>query len=414
MKYSIKILLGIASLILLQCSDWNSKSDKIELEANLKVVFKEQISIQINNKSINTYNYNCCIQAIDKEKVIGYNYAYRTLDIINVEKPDKISHLKLETEGPNSISSLQAMNYVNDSVILLLTKKELVLAKVVKDENRVKTTKTFLLSGGKESSIQKFNYDEYRLEFISNNNLMDGSRHILPYDKTNNRVFLRQFRVTPDHEREYFLYPIGGWLNLENGSYEELENLKYPKFIQDSGSDLPFLYQMNMTLTEEKAVFNFGVDSKIYECPINSLNNPKKVQSYFSEESKTNFSITPLEGYNGMSFSDLKSTEKGIRFFEHSAQYFPIYWDKYRNLYYKISKEKTQESQKSSKGHRIRRFGHHYISIFNEDFDLITEKRLPPNFDAKIIVLEKHIIFPIKDPPNESTLTFGTMELIYY
>lgn len=390
-------------LIILSCSE--NGSDLESYSKNLSVSFDKTDAFELNPKYLSTYNYGCCLQISQDTLLVGYNKPNQSIDILNTKSLSPVKQVHLDNEGPNYVGTLRKMNYINDSLVLMLTQRELVVGKV-NESNKIIVMDRFDLFNDDKHPITNFDYDRFKVEVISNSQLLDGSRPKLPYDSVNHRVYIRKYSTLSDNNLEYFTFNLGGWINLSNGSYSDVNSIMYPDFIRENGANLPFLYKQQVTILPKGLIYGFAVTPEIF---LYEPTKNKDLVTVTPELKESKDYAKPISDFSGVSTSNLESTRKALLFFEHSAQHFPIVWDKYRKLYYRISKTETNEEQKDYRGHRIRRFGHHYLSIFNQEFDVLTEVKLPVDFDARILITQNSVLFPLKDPESENSFKLGQL-----
>ncbi|MFT6871980.1 MAG: hypothetical protein ACJAVN_000985 [Roseivirga sp.] len=198
--------------------------------------------------------------------------------------------------------------------------------------------------------------------------------------------------------------PWGGWLDLNTGKYSE-PNIFYSKYLQENGVNIPYLYDVQTLWNGKELVYTFAASPSIFVYSPSSKSISEKV---LPNSALANVTAKPLENFKGVRFDNVESTMVGMAYSINSVQHFQPIWDPYRKLYYRISKVKDTDGNKAFPP---KRYGNHVLTIYNEDFQMVGEAKLPEDFDATVLVTKDKLLVPLKTQDKEEELRFGRIIL---
>ncbi len=173
----------------------------------------------------------------------------------------------------------------------------------------------------------------------------------------------------------------------------------------ENGSKIPYLYEPQFLLNGDQLIYSFASmpDFFVYDLKDKSLEKKMLPKSALA-----NVEAEPIEDFDGVSINDINSTMIGMRYSINSVQHFQPVWDKYREVYYRISKVKDT---KGSNDFLVKRFGNHVLTVLDSDFNFLGEIKLPDNFDASVLVTKDRILIPLKSQSVENTFELGELKI---
>ncbi|NVK44468.1 MAG: DUF4221 family protein [Oceanospirillaceae bacterium] len=388
------------SLMALCCC---GKKDSYNI-SKVEVEFKE-VSLEIDGFFVNDYNRSCCLSSVGEKYLAGYNLPSRTVDLYDADNMIPIKQIKLLSEGPNAIGDLRNLIMIDLSNALVLTKNELIKVKVNESTNEFTVVSRHDLFDIQFNPIAGFDYQDFQLVVKNTFGLLIGLENTLAYDHEKDRVFLPKYSLTlNDFQAEYFSNELGGWVDLRNNTYEELP-VFYSEYLRENGTQIPYLYDIQTLWNGSEIVYSFPASPEIF---VFNLSSNKLKKQVVTAGSLSDGFAKPLEGFKGVSLENIEASMKGTSYSINSVQHFQPIWDPYRKLYYRVSKVKDTQGEKSL---MVKRFGNHVLTIFDEEFDILWEGEYPANFDATVLVTKDKLLVPLKDQESEDRFQLGTIEL---
>lgn len=372
--------------------------------SNVEVEFKE-VSIEIGGFFVNDYNRSCCLSSVGEKYLAGYNLPSRTVDLYDADNMIPIKQIKLLSEGPNAIGDLRNLIMIDLSNALVLTKNELIKVKVNEDADEFLVNSRYDLADFQQNRITGFNYDSFQLMIKNTFGLQTGLENFLAYDAENDRVFLPKYSVlVNDFQKEYFSNALGGWINLKSNTYNE-EGVFYSEYLIKNGTQIPYLYDIQALWNGSNLIYSFPATPDLF---VHNPSSETLSRKSVKDGALSDVIAEPIEDFKGVTFEDINSTMIGMNYSINSVQHFQPIWDPYRKLYYRVSKVKDTQGEKSL---MVKRFGNHVLTIFDEEFDMLWEGEYPTNFDATVLVTKDKLLVPLKDQESEDRFQLGTIEL---
>jgi len=147
-----------------------------------------------------------------------------------------------------------------------------------------------------------------------------------------------------------------------------------------------------------KAIISFPASDKIYLTDLLKTDSLSVPSTYMEEPS----SWKEAEA-NGL---------KMMKFFVQSPSFYRISYDSYRKLYYKFSLSPSKEDLSGVDMAQLSvvNFKTTYLSILDEDFNLLQEILLPKKYDPRFVLVSPNGLCIAKKNENENQLTFGVFE----
>lgn len=363
-NYSLLLLtLVVTSMLSLSCKS------KIVKKKIIKDVEYDTINIGLNENLLNSYTMHSAVSTVDgHEFFIGFNPKLNTLDLYSLDQ-EKYSHsVAISAQGPNAIPALLSFNFYNghrffeSQIGFYLTNIKGEIVKKVPSKD-----------------IEKYNYSL----IFSGLNVNNFNR--LSLDKKHHRVYFPVFSslYTPIESEYYEQSHIGSW-NLETDSVEILD-IPYPKFLKHdyyAGLSIPYI-----SVKGDSIIYNFPASSHVFI--YDGLT--RKLSSVNIESSYTKNKCPAIE----------KNADIGTqyRYRLESRQFFPVEYDPYRNLYYRVHYDEMP-SDKLPFNRTL------YLTIMDESFDVVKEIVLSDQLYPFFHVSRKGILFQYTMGLDGELLTF--------
>jgi|GEM_PF-5844088 len=219
------------------------------------VIEKEEISLEIDDLSIQYYSKSTIWESGSEDFLIGYNNKFHSLDIFSLNSKNFFERIPLNKEGPNMVSRVRQLHVASlDSIFLFDSSGAYKLI------NGNGTIRGIYGINGKEDSDYDVSYgvpmsiNESRFHYDKSNKCLIF--HLKPFVLKGNRSVIRS--------SSNFQKPIIGTLNLSTGIVKTLPVYysEYAKTVNDGfSSDL----NPNITFSKNKLLLNYMFEANIYE-----------------------------------------------------------------------------------------------------------------------------------------------------
>ena len=321
-----------------------AKNENIEFEI-------EDFEIRIDSLTYPSYSIFQNIWLNDSSYLLGLNRRMNSIDVFNLTSRQFSKHINIYRKGPDGFDQISSFYMYNWDSIFLFNFIQLAIA----DSRGVITAKWDLL----ESGIQDF---EGSASFGTD--LGFG----LHYSKQRNSVFLKYVPRDVDFgSDEFYARPFVAELDLDSLHLETIP-FQYSKYLKENyvgAMDMPFL-----SFYGNRIICCFTGESNIY---VYDLEN-EQTRVYGGRSAYTRSIASPITS-NAVN-------EEIIVHRAESASYFNVWYDPYRNLYFRFHfgdiKHQYSEDVNETFRHKVL-----YLMIFNMNFELIRE-----------IELEKYLYLP--------------------
>jgi len=347
-------------LLLLKLTSCKIEENK-NSQNNIKSFFYDTLEISIGTKYLGDNGYGSTLLEINNKRLFAcYNRIDHGIEIYDIKNKKPLKKIKLKRQGPNKLNK-GIFTFLNDSIFLYKTQKKIHL---IDWFGKIKKSMSL-------NKIKNINHKEYTF--------VRQGMHINNFDQLcidTNKDFLllpiykniRKKKYKKFHD-SYFIAKI--FWNKNRG---EIVPVKYPKiFRKKYFGDLDY---PDFCIKNNSIIYSFRNSSNIYEWK----DSQKKLLKYHIEcknAKKVSHSLT-------LNNKTIIPTNK-------PSKYYRVIYDKHRNFFYRIYKEKN--NKKSSKYFS----GNYHLIILNNEFKKI--KEIPLNKDIYAFsahITKKGLIFALK------------------
>lgn len=291
------VLLLIASLCFESCDD-SAKKD---------VVFKTSIrpkNIETGNSLGQFYFFN----QVRNDSLFLFNVFNHSLEIVDLRLDSVVNSLKFEFNGLNAVNDITSFYFhTKDSIFLAEENRAIVL---VNGKGELKKRYTDFESSFETSERAKL-YDNqpsfrYTSQLIFNPALDELLLYFMSFDQPDKRRILASY-------------------SLESGESRSLP-IYYPEIYQGRRLDLNKLFLTSATMDRKGFAYTFSGSPKVYRYS-------------FGENKVTSVEANPPWKKTVADHIPLGEmiTEEKQAFMADNPFYYKIYFDPYRNLYYRLS-----------------------------------------------------------------------------
>jgi hypothetical protein len=346
----------IISFLFTACTKSEESSNQ-----NISKVNYDTLKIKISNKYLGNNAYGTTLYETERKTLFAcYNHLDHAIEIYDLKNKKPVKKITLKRQGPNKLKK-GSFTFLNDSIFLYKTQRKIHLidwfGKIKKSIslNKIKNIDhskfTFRRLG-----IHMANFDQLSID--TNQNFL-----LLPIYKN-----IRKKKYKKFHD-SYFISKI--YWNKNRG---EIVPVKYPKiFRKKYFGDLDY---PDFCIKNNSIIYSFRNSSNIYEWK----DSQKKLLKY------------NIKCKNAKEVShSLTLNNKTIIPTNKPSKYYRVIYDKHRNLFYRIYKEKN--NKKNSKYFS----GNYHLIILNNEFKKI--KEIPLNKDIYAFsahITKKGLIFALK------------------
>ncbi len=376
MKHTVLLLL---SVLIVSCSQQEKvvigNDQSIADPYSQKMTLVDSIEIPVDDYTNYRSNFlDVHTDSLGQEYLLIQNDLKRSIRIYNLEDKSEQSVIPLYTQEPNLIKDPRGLIYFNEDSIYVIDSEKYAL-KLINSKGEIRDSYN-LLSG--------------RLGYNSAQPIGFTSLKAVPIG---NKISIFGF---PDRTLFSSDYWVNGQINIILDLATRQTELIHGFPDTYHGGVWGLLGTMNSRalFDSNKFIYSFGADPNVYVA--NALDTINAYQKHYAGSDY----ITEVASWQG-EYDDIKGLNDHLI---QSSFYFQILYDKYRNVFYRIT---------SIGGENVRTFDDKSISIIilNAAFEKIGETRLPDNtyyfrdtFIAKsgLYISTKNINNDI----NENTLSY--------
>jgi len=332
---SKSVLLLIASFCFESCED-SAKKD---------VIFKTLIqpkNIETGNSLGQFYFFN----QVRNDSLFLFNVFNHSLEVVDLRVDSVIHSFKFEFNGLNAVNDISSFYFhTKDSIFLAEENRAIVL---VNGKGELKKRYTDFESSFETSERAKL-YDNqpsfrYTSQLIFNPAQDDLLLYFMSFDQPDKRRILASY-------------------SLESGESRSLP-IYYPEIYQGRKLDLSKLFLTSATMDRKGFAYTFSGSPMVYRYS-------------YGENKVTSVEANPpwkKTVADHIPFGEM-STEEKQAFMADNPFYYKIYFDPYRNLYYRLSSPPRPNSQEDD-FHYVN-YNKILVSVFDEDFRHIFDFFLP-------------------------------------
>ncbi|WMN12335.1 DUF4221 family protein [Marivirga salinae] len=333
------------------------------------------------SKESNTIQY---FEAENNRYLIVFNKPTNEIIWYDFDKGTLDKKTKLYTQGPNNIGKPYGIHIKSMDSIFVLSSATYNLALINREGELLQNYKLF----------------QGELDFTGRPKGADNS--IKPILQSTNPLLILSDSIValaglPDVNplnTDFYDSKVYIKLNLNSGSIDY--QIPYPKRYQGKlwGLYHSFPYHTYNSNTG-KAVISFPASKKVYLTDfqeIDSISVPSQ-----NVEEPAYWKDPEANGF------------KMMKFFISTPSFYRIEYDPYRKLYYRFSQSPSSADLSKVDISQISVFNskNTYISILDEDFNLLQELPLPKKYDPRFILIAPNGLFIVKENQNEDRLTFA-------
>ena len=299
---------------------------------------KVEVNINLDEKSLNTYNLLSSLFYNGKDIIYAYNYLTHAIDIINITD-NNISHINLDSEGLNGLSKEINGLYANSSdSIWVATMTDISLI----DSTGQVMKRHSLLERNTGVAMIMCNFSSFTSKIY--------------FNKKRNSLFYLVM-VVNDNKSTFFVEELSLSDNTKN-KYQILFNDD-----KDLRNDYGWMQCPNVTYTDSKILYNLPVESNIYVIDIETgENNIYGGKSKFTENKVDKLSL-PYD------------FEQANIHISENVHFFEVNHEPVKDVYYRLHFGKT-EFDATRDFESIFNIKEIYLTVFNNKFEVINETRL--------------------------------------
>jgi len=318
-----------------------------------------------------------CLQYFEnnnKNYIAYQNERYNSIYIYNYDNKEKYKILKIQKGGAKGVGVMNGFYVHNFDSIFIPSQ----------------TNKCLYLVDINGNIIDKYKYpSKTKNDFIN-----------LKFETRNQPIYINKKLFSPNYSDNFQSVILD--LNTQNW----LQNTTRPITYQKGFFGSPNLYQCYRTYNENTNHFyySFPIDNYIYT---NTENNDAKFYagSYLFDD------IEP------MSTNPFKiAFQNSDRFFRQSPSYAGIFYDKYRNLYYRLAELPVSNENIDANDELIRGFKNYTIIILDEKLKKVGEYIMPKYTNGSgMVFISKdglNILNFKKSNKNEDRMYFDLFEVV--
>ncbi|GAB2497597.1 DUF4221 family protein [Algoriphagus taiwanensis] len=292
-------ILSLISIIpfIFSCSQPISKERKLNYTVQPKI-------ISTGNSLAQFYFFN----QVRNDSLFLFNSFNHSLDIVDLKSDSVASRIKLEFDGPNAVNDIRTFYFHNRDSIFLA--EENFSVALVNSKGELKNRYTDFLAGFPSNEKSEVYSNSPSLEFASQLLYHPVNKEILLYFMPFNQ---------PEKKRIFASY------SLETGKSKSLP-IHLPEQYWDKKLDLSKLFLTSGTLDKSGFTYLFSGSPFIFRYD-------------FQTQKVTSFEINPSwekAKADDIPFGSMSVSQKQA-FMRENPFYYKIYFDPYRNLYYRLS-----------------------------------------------------------------------------
>lgn len=272
---------------------------------------EKEVRISIRTKFISTGNslaHFYFFNQVRNDSLFLFNSFNHSLDIVNLKSDSLSSRIKLEFNGPNAVTDIRAFYFHNQDSIFLA--EENFSVALVNSKGELKNRYTDFLAGFPSDEKNEVYSNSPSLEFASQLLYHPSTKEILLYFMPFNQ---------PEKKRIFASY------SLETGKSKSLP-IHLPEQYLDKKLDLSKLFLTSGTVDKSGFTYLFSGSPFIFRYD-------------FQTQKVTSYEVNPpweKAKADDIPFGSMSASQKQA-FMRENPFYYKIYFDPYRNLYYRLS-----------------------------------------------------------------------------
>lgn len=317
----------------------------------------DTLSIKINENLLSDYDvFSIC----DNQFMAGYNNVRHTLDFFDIKNLRFIRTVNLDSEGPNGIQRIAALDFVSFDSIFLLSENFIYLLDSIGDVTR----KVGINGNGHQDVYSSYSF------FVENNN-------IFKYNSTSNSLTMAIVsHSVPRTNQKYFSEnnSIVAQYFLTNDSIG-LYPIGYSQPYRENFLGFNCLKYFNL-IDENRMCFLFSGDPAIYVYNASNLSTTQ----FNVKSDLPNMKIVSSNWNGGQSF------DAGLTHYIKSCTFGPIF--EIKDFYIRLYRSALPEGVTDLRSLAPKK---KFISVYNQQFELINE------FPIEIASLDWERSFVIED-----------------
>lgn len=283
---------------------------------------------------------------VRNDSLLVFNVYNHSLDIIDTRVDSVVSSIQFEFNGPNAVNEITSFFYHNkDSIFLAENNQAIVL---INSKGQLKRRYSDFASS--------FDIDEREKVYDNSPSLRFASQLLYNSDAQEIFLYFMSFNQ-PERKRIFASY------SLETGKSKSIP-VHYPEEYLGQKLDLSKLFLTSATLDGKGFAYIFSGSPKVYRYDFHSSSvsfveaNPpwKKVKS------------------DDIPFGPMTSSEKQL-FMAENPFYYKIFYDSYRNVYYRLSSPLRPNSNEAD-FHYVN-YNKILVSVLDSKLNLISDFYLP-------------------------------------
>lgn len=377
------IITVLLFLIIFSCNNSQTKYNKGPFLDEYKIIKEGTIELDVNDS---VSNFIISFEYLDKSEfnlqediIVAHDWPAGSLNFFSVTKKQLVKKLKFETEGPRKIGP-------------------------VLNGFHLKSMDSIMTVGGYFFSIVNSDGEPYFQHNLMKNN--DGLT-ALPQINNGASIVEHQHKIymntapdistlQPESFRGKQCVKI---LNLNNKNVTT--EVEYPSIYRKGAfgpNYAPFYQAFNPSNLD--IVFSFPADHNLYTAKINDIRDIKSIWG----GSKFIKSISPME----RRFPENDDFQYYTRFYVQNPSYGHIFYDKYRELYYRVAYRPVTD-ERYIDGVRWKPKS---LIIFDKDLSRRGEVELPENTNPSCIEPTKDGVLIDTGGGNENKLIFTLFKVV--
>ncbi len=374
---NIKFSLHFYFLILIICFIYACSNDSRSKTSSHIGFTKNNVKIPFGENLLNqTYAGSSVFRTDTSELLYTYDYQKDRLQVFNLSKMEFSRVIDWEKSGSKAIKGGR-FNFLGDDTIIFAKPHEVYLMNHRGDKIHQYRYSTEL------SSIKVKNIDYSKYTLIPRGQTL--------YNPSSKLSYFYLFRKISPTKSEFYNQPVFAAVDWKKGEVKEYLSFTYPKRLKledevyDIGALTPYLLMHNDTL-----IYNFPCSSDIYFYDLKT-----KKGSFIEADSK----FTPKYSQT-IPLNEYENQENHKKFIDFYLDYRELYYDSYRQLFYRVHHIVEKNSSKDKLPMKV------YLTVFNRNFDILTEIEIEESVYPMPYIFKQGVLFKLNDPIDEDNLYF--------
>lgn len=291
-----------------------------------------------------------------EEHVMFYDHFDHGLVIVNISEREFVKRISLTRDGPNFVESVGAMAVLSNNRIAIAGMNFIT---VIDFEGKVR--RRFSINSDR-NDLSGLDFDLYQLEY----NQYTG----LQYDQYTETLLFNVNPIVRSKPQKYT-----GIKAAELSLKDEVIRLlpvNIPKVYQSLDGDYGDLVKAGVIRHKDGLVYNYPLSSKVF------VSRVRKTESFDLDSKWSENLAAPIKDFSqGADLARYLHKTKEVN-------YFPLIYDKYRGLYYRMHKSSVQNLEEKP------RF---YLTVADDRFTKLAELPFAEGYYIFPIVLQDGLMF---------------------